>query len=34
MENKDCKIHFGTALPEVVMLAGEVRTVRPRERAV
>ena len=32
MQNHDCKIHFGTALPEVVMLAGEVRTFLSRER--
>ena len=34
MQTHDYKIHFGTALPEVVILAGEVRSVRSRERAV
>jgi hypothetical protein len=34
MQNNDCKLQFGTALPEVVILAGEVRTIRSRERAL
>jgi hypothetical protein len=34
MQNNDCKPGFGAALPEVVILAGEVRTIRSRERAL
>ena len=30
MQNND-STHFGTSLPSVVILAGEVRTTRPRE---
>ena len=26
--------HFGTSLPDVVILAGEVRTTRPRELSI
>ena len=33
MQNQDPKCHFGTALPDVVILAGEVRTVRCRNLA-
>lgn len=34
MQTTDSKTQFGTALPEVVILAGEVRSVRSRERAL
>jgi len=32
--NQGCKTHYGTALPDVVILAGEVRTIRPRPDAI